>query len=64
MLSEAYGGEILKKSSVFEWHKRFKEGWENMEDDERSDCQDLTQPMEFWKITESGAFRQSTEFIR
>jgi hypothetical protein len=25
MLSEAYGGETMKKSSVFEWHKRFKE---------------------------------------
>jgi hypothetical protein len=26
MLSIAYGGEDLKKSSVFKWHKRFKEG--------------------------------------
>jgi len=25
MLSEAYGGEAVKYSSVFEWHKRFKE---------------------------------------
>jgi hypothetical protein len=24
MLSEAYGGEAVKKSSVFEWHERFK----------------------------------------
>jgi hypothetical protein len=24
-LSEAYGGEALRQSSVFEWHKRFKE---------------------------------------
>jgi hypothetical protein len=22
---EAYGGEAVKKSSVFEWHKQFKE---------------------------------------
>jgi len=36
MLSEAYGGEAMKNSSVFEWHKRFKEGRENVEDDERS----------------------------
>jgi hypothetical protein len=25
MLSEAYEGETMKKSSVFEWHKWFKE---------------------------------------
>jgi len=36
MLSEAYGGEAMKKSSVFEWHKRFKEGHEIVEDDDRS----------------------------
>jgi hypothetical protein len=26
MLSEAYGEEAMKKSSVSEWYKRFKEG--------------------------------------
>jgi hypothetical protein len=26
MLSRVYGGEAMKKSSVFEWHKWFKEG--------------------------------------
>jgi len=36
MPSEACKGEALKKSSVSEWHKRFKEGRENVEDDERS----------------------------
>jgi hypothetical protein len=25
MLSEVYGGEAMKESSVFEWHKQFKE---------------------------------------
>jgi len=38
MLSEAYGGEAMKKSSILEWHKRFKEGRENVEDDEGSGC--------------------------
>jgi hypothetical protein len=38
MLSKAYGGEIMKKSSVFEWHKWFKEGHENVEDNESSGC--------------------------
>jgi hypothetical protein len=32
MLTEAYGADV-KKSSVFEWHKRFKEGWEDVKDD-------------------------------
>jgi hypothetical protein len=37
VLSKDYGGEAKKKSGVFEWHKRFKEGRENVEDDE-TDC--------------------------
>jgi energy-converting hydrogenase A subunit M len=32
MLTEACGADAMKKSSVFEWHKRFKEG---REEDER-----------------------------
>jgi hypothetical protein len=34
MLCEGYGGEAMKKSHVFEWHKRVKEGRKNMKDDE------------------------------
>jgi hypothetical protein len=33
LLSEAYGGETVKKTSVFEWCRRFREGRENVEDD-------------------------------
>jgi hypothetical protein len=36
MLTEAYGADAMKKSSVFEWHKRFKEGREDVKDDERT----------------------------
>jgi hypothetical protein len=36
MPSEAYWEEAMKTSSVYEWHKRFKEGRKNMEDDERN----------------------------
>jgi transposase len=36
MLSEAYGGEPIKKPGVPEWLKRFKEGHENVEGDEKS----------------------------
>jgi transposase len=36
MLTEAYGADAVKKSSVSEWHKRFKEGREDVKDDERT----------------------------
>jgi hypothetical protein len=32
MLFEVYGGEAMKKSSVFEWHTWFKDGHSDMED--------------------------------
>jgi hypothetical protein len=35
MLKSAYGEECLSRTSVFEWHKRFKEGRESLEDNER-----------------------------
>jgi hypothetical protein len=36
ILSEAYWGEAMKKSSVFEWRKQFKEDPDNVKDDEIS----------------------------
>jgi len=33
LLTVAYGEYALKKLSVFEWHRRFKEGREDMQDD-------------------------------
>jgi hypothetical protein len=36
ILSRDYGGEAVKKSCVFEWHKRFKEGRKIVEDEESS----------------------------
>jgi len=36
LLSEVYGREAIRKSSVFEWHIPFKQGHENVEDDDRS----------------------------
>jgi hypothetical protein len=36
MLTEAYGADAKNKSSVFEWHKRFKQGREDVKDDERT----------------------------
>jgi hypothetical protein len=36
ILAEAYGADAMKKLSVFEWHKRFKEGREDMKDYKRT----------------------------
>jgi transposase len=35
MLKTVYGESTLSKSSVFKWHKRFREGTEDVNDDER-----------------------------
>ena len=35
MLQTAFGPSCMNWASVFEWHKRFKEGRESMRDDER-----------------------------
>ena len=35
MLQTAFGVSCMNQASVFEWHKRFKEGRESMRDDER-----------------------------
>ena len=35
-LTQAYGDATLSRSMVFEWHKAFKEGRENVQDDTRS----------------------------
>ena len=36
MLKTAYGDACLSRTSVFEWHKRFREGRTSLEDDPRS----------------------------
>ena len=35
MLHTAFGPSCMNRASVFEWHKRFKEGKESVRDDER-----------------------------
>ena len=35
MLQTAFGASCMNRASVFEWHKRFKEGMESVRDDER-----------------------------
>jgi putative component of membrane protein insertase Oxa1/YidC/SpoIIIJ protein YidD len=47
-LSDEFGGEAMKKLRVFECHKWFKDGRENVED-ERLVVQDPTEPMKMLK---------------
>ena len=35
MLQTAFWGSCMNRASVFEWHKRFKQGMESVRDDER-----------------------------
>ena len=35
MLQTAFRPSCINRASVFEWHKRFKEGWESVRDDKR-----------------------------
>ena len=35
MRQTAFRPSCMNQASVFEWHKRFKEGWESVRDDER-----------------------------
>ena len=36
LLTVVYDEYVMKKSSVFDWHRRFKEGREDVQDDPRS----------------------------
>ena len=36
LLQEVYGDDTMSKTRLFEWHRRFKEGIEEVEDDHRS----------------------------
>ena len=35
MLQTVFGASCMNRASVFEWHKRFKEGTESVREDER-----------------------------
>ena len=35
MLQTAFGASCMNRASVFEWHKRFKDGTESVRNDER-----------------------------
>ena len=47
MLQTTFGASCMNRASVFEWHKRFKEGTESVRDDERcrrGRCREVNTP--------------------
>ena len=38
MLTEAYGESAMSETRVYEWYKRFQNGREDVEDEERPGC--------------------------
>ena len=45
ILQTTFGASCMNQASVFEWHKRFKEGRESVRDDERCGrSKDVTTP--------------------
>ena len=45
MLQTAFETSCMNQASVFEWHKRFKEGTESVRDDERcGSCKEVSTP--------------------
>jgi hypothetical protein len=55
-LTEAYGADAMKKSSVVERHKRFKKGREYVKDDKRTGLRKLTGQMKMvhFEVLEQG----------
>jgi transposase len=35
LIQKAYGDAALSRTTIFEWHKRFREGRESVKDDKR-----------------------------
>jgi transposase len=58
MLPEAYGGEVMEKPNVSEWHERFKSGREHVESDQRIDRKRSHRTDEniekLWNVVHSG----------
>ena len=44
MRQTAFGNSYINRASVFEWHKRFKEGRESVRDDERCESKEVNRP--------------------
>ncbi|GBL86737.1 Putative uncharacterized protein FLJ37770 [Araneus ventricosus] len=52
MLKKAYGSDAIKKTAVYEWHKRFLEGRTNIEDDPRTGPSPLPRQMKMLRAFE------------
>jgi hypothetical protein len=50
MLKRAYSEECLPRTSVFEWHKKFKEGREWLQNNEREGCPSTSRTKESTEV--------------
>ena len=62
ILPTAFRPSCMNRASVFEWHKRFKEGWESVGDDERCGKSWLAKRLGLWLVC--WGFRGVQEEIR
>ena len=61
-LTEAYGDATLSRTMIFKWHKAFKEGREDVEDDPRSGRPISQQMIKMWKWFELW-WRKTTKWV-
>jgi hypothetical protein len=52
MLKSSYGEECLSRTSVFEWHKCFKEVRESLRDDEGKGCSSISRTEELMEVNQ------------
>jgi transposase len=64
MLISAYGEECLSRTSVSEWHKRFKEGRESLEADERKGGPSTSRTEELTEVTQKWLAEDRTLSVR
>jgi hypothetical protein len=64
MLKSAYGEECLSRTSVFEWHVRFK-GWrESLQDNERKGCPSISRTEESTEVIQKCLAQDRTLSVR
>jgi hypothetical protein len=60
MLKSTYGEECLSRAGVFEWHTRFKEGQELLQDDERKGCPSISRTEELTEVIQKCLAKDQT----
>jgi transposase len=64
MLKNAYGEECLSRTNVFEWRKRFQEGRESLQEDERKGRPSTSRAEELVEATQKCLAKDRTLSVR